>query len=83
VLEVLRQPLEDGVIYIQSRGRPRSSYIHGVSQKSDGRDGFRQRTIAAHHRDRHHASSVSPPPSRQPLQPSRAFRLTPAPHLEY
>jgi hypothetical protein len=29
VLEVLRQPLEDGVIYIQSRGRPRSySFDH-------------------------------------------------------
>jgi magnesium chelatase family protein len=27
VLEVLRQPLEDGVIYIQSRGRPRSPYF--------------------------------------------------------
>jgi magnesium chelatase family protein len=29
VLEVLRQPSEDGVIYIQSRGRSRSSCIHG------------------------------------------------------
>jgi magnesium chelatase family protein len=26
-LEVLRQPLEDGVIYIQSRGRPGSPYF--------------------------------------------------------
>ena len=31
VLEVLRQPLEDGVIYIQSRGRPESSCVHSVS----------------------------------------------------
>ena len=28
-------------------------------------------------RDGHHASSVSPHPPRQPLQPSGAFRLTP------
>jgi magnesium chelatase family protein len=40
VLEVLRQPIEEGVIYIQSRGRPGSSYIHGVSHKSNGREGF-------------------------------------------
>lgn len=49
VLEVLRQPLEDGVIYIQSRGLPRSPYIHGVSHQSDGRERFGESTVATYH----------------------------------
>jgi Magnesium chelatase, subunit ChlI len=46
VLEVLRQPLENGVLYRQSRGHPRSLYICGVRHTSDGREGCGLRTIA-------------------------------------
>jgi magnesium chelatase family protein len=62
VLEVLRQPLEDGVIYIQSRGRPRSEYIQEVSHKGDGHEGFGQSPLTSHHRDGHH-TTASPLPS--------------------
>jgi magnesium chelatase family protein len=31
VLEVLRQPLEEGVIYLQSRGRAEYQYFYGLS----------------------------------------------------
>jgi magnesium chelatase family protein len=48
VLEVLRQPLEEGVIYIQFRGRPRSPYFCGVRSTGDGCEGCGQRTGAAH-----------------------------------
>jgi magnesium chelatase family protein len=51
-LEVLRQPLEEGVTCRQSLGRPRSSYIHGVSHTSDGCKGGGRGTIADDlHRD--------------------------------
>jgi magnesium chelatase family protein len=48
VLKVLRQPLEEGVIYIQFRGRPRSPYFCGVRSTGDGCEGCGQRTGAAH-----------------------------------
>src|SRR5919198_816976 len=40
VLEVLRQPLEDGVLYLQSPARHKSPYIGGVSQMDDDHEGF-------------------------------------------
>jgi Magnesium chelatase, subunit ChlI len=46
VLEVLRQPLEEGVIYIQSRRRPESRVFCSVSVTDDDREGCRQGTIA-------------------------------------
>jgi hypothetical protein len=56
VLEVLRQPFEDGLIYRQSRGRPGSQLFCRVSPTGDDREGFEQRTItAAQHRNGHHA----------------------------
>src|SRR5215510_11720648 len=68
VLEVLRQPLEDGLIYIQSPARPKPLYSGGVSHTDDGCQGFGQQTIAAHHhRDGHHAAPVSPLPPLQHL----------------
>jgi Magnesium chelatase, subunit ChlI len=64
VLEVLRQPLEEGVIYIQFRGRPGSQHVCRVSPTGGGREGCGQRMIAIHHhRAGHHALSVSPPPA--------------------
>jgi Magnesium chelatase, subunit ChlI len=47
VLEVLRQPLEDGVIYIQSRGRPGSQCFCDLSCTAHDLNGFRQRIVAA------------------------------------
>jgi hypothetical protein len=59
VLEVLRQPLEESLIYIQSPARPKPLYFGGVGQTDDGREGCGQRTIAAHHhRDGHHAKGL-------------------------
>jgi predicted ATPase with chaperone activity len=46
VLDVLRQPLEDGVIYMQSRGRPGSLYFCRVSRAVDGREAFRQGRVS-------------------------------------
>ena len=55
VLDVLRQPLEEGVIYRQSHGRPQSQSLRRFSYAGDGREGFGQRTVAAHHDcDSHH-----------------------------
>jgi hypothetical protein len=48
VLKVLRQALEEGVIYIQFRGRLRSPYFCGVRSTGDGCEGCGQRTGAAH-----------------------------------
>jgi predicted ATPase with chaperone activity len=39
VLEVLRQPLEEGVIYLQSRGRHESSCFRCLSGTAHGRSG--------------------------------------------
>jgi magnesium chelatase family protein len=56
VLEVLRQPLENGVIYLQSRGCPGSQLFCRVSLTDDGHEGFGQRMVADHHHhDGHHA----------------------------
>jgi magnesium chelatase family protein len=46
VLEVLRQPLEEGVLWIQARGRPGSQVFYSVSFTDDGREGRRQGTVA-------------------------------------
>jgi magnesium chelatase family protein len=46
VLEVLRQPLEEGVIEIQSRGRPRSQHFCRVSPVVNGREGRRETSVA-------------------------------------
>jgi magnesium chelatase family protein len=62
VLAVLRQPLEEGVTYLQSHGRPKSSCFRRVSCTAHDLSGLGQRTVAAHHDgDSHHALSVSPP----------------------
>jgi hypothetical protein len=62
-LEVLRQPLEESVIYIQSLGRPRSQCFRSLSRTAHDLKGLGLSTIAIHHhRDGYHASSVSPPP---------------------
>jgi predicted ATPase with chaperone activity len=49
VLEVLRQPLEEGVLWIQSRGRPASQHSCRLSRTADGHERSWQRTAAAHH----------------------------------
>jgi hypothetical protein len=59
VLEVLRQPLEDGVTRIQSPARPKPPYFGGVRQTSDGREGCGQGRVAIHHRDGHHTRCVT------------------------
>jgi predicted ATPase with chaperone activity len=55
VLEVLRQPLEEGVTYLQSRGRPRLQCYCDLRRMRHDRRGLPQRTIAAPHLrgDRH------------------------------
>ena len=82
VLEVLRQPLEEGLIYIQSRGRPGSQSSCDLRGTADDLKGLGPSPVAAHHHcDRPHSQwSASSP--LQFLKPSRAFRLTPG-HLEY
>jgi hypothetical protein len=42
VLEVLRQPLEDGITRIQSPARPKPSYVGGIRQTDDGPEAFGQ-----------------------------------------
>jgi magnesium chelatase family protein len=55
VLEVLRQPLEESLIYIQSRGCPESQCCCRLSSPSNGREGLG--TVAAcHHRDGHNTN---------------------------
>jgi hypothetical protein len=78
VLEVWRQPLEEGVLYRQSRGRPRSLYVRGVRHTTDGRERCGRRTAA----DGFLATVTNPQmmgplPVLPALQPSHAFRLTP------
>jgi magnesium chelatase family protein len=56
VLEVLRQPLDDGISTESPRWRLQLCHAGGVSRTGDGREGFGQRTVAACHlRDSHHA----------------------------
>jgi Magnesium chelatase, subunit ChlI len=55
----LWQPLEESVIYLQSRGRPESQYFCRVSPAVNGRERFSQNSVAIHDpRDGHHASSL-------------------------
>jgi hypothetical protein len=49
VLEVLRQPLEDGITRIQSPARTKPLYFGGVRRTGEGRKGFGPSTVAAHH----------------------------------
>jgi hypothetical protein len=58
VLEVLRQPLEEGVLYRQSPARPQPSYVGGVRQTNAGREEFGQSPNATNHRDGHHTRCV-------------------------
>jgi hypothetical protein len=54
VLEVLYQPLEESLLYIQSPARPKPPYFGDVSQTGDGREGLGHSTAATcHHRDGH------------------------------
>jgi Magnesium chelatase, subunit ChlI len=59
VLEVLRQPLEEGLTRIQSPARPEPPYFSGVRQTGDGPEGFGQSPLATHHRDGHHTRCVT------------------------
>jgi magnesium chelatase family protein len=45
VLEVLRQPLEEGVLYLQSPARPQPPYVGGVRQTDDAPEGFGDRPV--------------------------------------
>ena len=63
VLEVLRQPLEESLIYISFRGRPRSQSSCDLRGTAAELQGLGPRPVAIHHhRDGHPVSSVSPPP---------------------
>jgi hypothetical protein len=59
VLEVLRQPLETGVLYRQSLARRRPPYVGGVREMDDDHEGFGQSSLATHHRDGHHTRCVT------------------------
>jgi len=77
VLEVLRQPQEQGVVYRKPRGRPGSSQFRRVSCTPHDLSGLRRRVVAAHYAcDRHHVLSGSSHPPLQHLRPSRACRST-------
>jgi Magnesium chelatase, subunit ChlI len=82
-LEVLRQPLEEGVIYLQFRGRPESQHFCSVSPTGDVRKEFGRKPVATHHRAGHHTSSVSLPPSALASVDISCFSLDTRPHLEY
>jgi magnesium chelatase family protein len=45
VLEVLRQPLEESVLYRQSPARPQPPYVGGVRQTDDAPEGFGDRLV--------------------------------------
>jgi len=71
VLEVLRQPLEDGILYIQLHGRPRSGCFCGFS-RTRGPQGARA----------DHSSRASPPlRSRRLRCPTSLFRCSVCGHL--
>jgi hypothetical protein len=83
VLEVLRQPLEDGITRIQSPARPKPPNFSGLNQTGDGREGGEPRPVAAPHRDGHHTRCVT---ASAPVSASAAilcFSLDTSPHLEY
>jgi hypothetical protein len=76
VLEVLRQPLEEGSLEAPLRGRPESRCVGGLRRTHDGCRGSRESPVAAHHRGSPHARAVTTSPLL-PLEPAPAFRLTP------
>ena len=45
VLEVLRQPLEEGILYRQSPARPQPPYVGGVRQTDDTPERFVDRPV--------------------------------------
>ncbi len=63
-LEVLCQPLEEGVTRIQSPARPKLPYVGGLSSTDDSREGCGQSPIATHHLDGHHTHCTTRPPIR-------------------
>jgi energy-coupling factor transporter ATP-binding protein EcfA2 len=75
VLKVLPQSLEERVMRRPFRGRPGSPEVPSLSGAAQDLRGLGPRTGAAHHRDRHHAASVHPPPRQR----HRALRFTPGP----
>jgi hypothetical protein len=82
VLEGLRQPLEEGVIYIQSPARPGTQHFCRHSQTGDGREGFGQGLITRHHNDWGDDPAMVPsadgsPASAPPLERACA-EITPA-----
>jgi hypothetical protein len=62
-LEVLRQPLGEGVLYLQSRGRPRLQCFCDLSRTAHDLSGLPQRILAAHHfrGDRHPRGVITSP----------------------
>jgi hypothetical protein len=55
VLEVLRQPLEDGVIYLQSLGRPGSQCFRSLSCTAHDLKRLGLSPVGTHHRCGHRA----------------------------
>jgi hypothetical protein len=79
-LEVLRQPLKDGVIYRQSRGRLRLRCYCDLSRTAHDLKGSGQRIGAAQSScGRPAAWGVTRSPPLQRLSLPHAFRLTPSP----
>src|SRR5262245_17123581 len=78
-LEVLCQPLEEGVTKIPSRGRHESSCFRCLSGKGRRPQWSWQKTVGTHHDGNlHSALSANSPHPLQCLPTPRAFRLTPA-----
>jgi hypothetical protein len=71
VLEVLRQPLEDGVLYRQSPARSEPPDFGGVRQPGEDGEGVRQRTVAVHH----HVTGTRSQPSPLLIRSSVCSRL--------
>ena len=83
VLEVLRPPLEEGVIYLQSRGRPGSQHFCRVSPAGDGCTGFGQRPVDTHHH-RDGPTLIGQPSCSAPASAAvSCFSLDIGLHLEY
>jgi sigma54-dependent transcription regulator len=84
VLEVLRQPLEESVIYIYFRGRPRFQCFRYLSRTAHDRRGLQQRIMAAHHLCGDRPPEVSPPrPSTPASEVISRFSLDTRPGVGY
>jgi Magnesium chelatase, subunit ChlI len=83
VLEVLRQPLEEGILYIQFRARPGPQCFRGLSCTAHDHQEPRPSPVAAYRRDGHHPRGVTASASVPASAAVWCFSLDTESHLEY